>query len=206
MICKGHIYGVILNDREERVRLAQAFQEKPYLAPPAAPVVYMKPAVTLSRGPVRLEPGRSAVAGATVALLIARDTTGVSAQEAMECVGAASLAIDIAYEQADYYRPAIAQRNADGFLVMGQWRAPALPEQIRTFVDGRVAHDWPLDRLVRTPGQLIADISAFLTLRAGDVLLAGLPGDAPDVQPGVDLRVEADGFEPAIALIDEYAQ
>lgn len=206
MICKGHIYGVILNDRDEVARLAPAFQEKPYLAPPAAPVVFMKPTVAVSRGTVRLEPGRSAVAAATVALLIARDTTGVSAQAAMDCIGAAAIAIDISYAQADYYRPAVAQRNADGFLVMGDWRAPAVPERIITFVNGRMTHEWPLDRLIRATGQLIADISAFLTLRAGDVLLVGLPGDAPMVEAGMALRAEAAGFDHAAALIQEYVQ
>ena len=206
MICNGHIYGVVLNDRDELTRLAPAFHEKPYLAPPAAPVVFMKPAVTLSRGTVRLEPGRGAVAAATVALLIARDTTGVSAEDALDCVGAAAIAVDIAYGQADYYRPAIAQRNADGFLLMGEWRAPALPDRVTTFVDGKAAHEWPLDRLMRAPGQLIADISAFLTLRAGDVLLIGLPGDAPEVEAGMALRAEAAGFAPATALVEEYAR
>lgn len=205
MICNGHIYGVILNDREELAQLATAFVEKPYLAPPSAPVVYMKPMAALSNGVVRLEAGRSAVAATTLALLIARDTTGVGAAEAMDCVGASALAIDITYPQANYYRPAVAQRNADGFLVMGEWGAPGGVDRITTMLDGRVAHSWSLDRLQRSPAGLIAELSAFMTLRAGDVLLVGLPGDAPDVRAGMALRAEAPGFAPATARIEETA-
>lgn len=203
MICNGHIYGVILNDSRELARLAPAFQEKPYLAPPVAPVVYMKPASTMSHGTVRLKPGEQAVAAATLALLIARDATGVRPEQAMACVGAAALAIDITYPQADYYRPAVAQRNADTFLVMGDWGSPALADRITTMIDGQAAHSWSLDRLARSPNQLIADISTFLTLRAGDVLLVGLPGDAPQVGAGVTLRAEAASFAPAVARVEE---
>ena len=203
MICNGHIYGVILNDSQELARLAPAFQGKPYLAPPAAPVVYMKPASTVARGTVRLKPRQPAVAAATLALLIARDATGVSPDQAMGCIGAAALAIDITYPQADYYRPAVAQRNADTFLVMGDWGSPALADRITTMIDGQVAHSWSLDRLARSPNQLIADISTFLTLRAGDVLLVGLPGDAPQVGAGVTLGAETAGFAPAVARVEE---
>lgn len=203
MICNGHIYGVILNDSRELARLAPAFQEKPYLAPPTAPVVYMKPASTMSHGTVRLKPGQAAIAATTLALLIARDATGVRPEQAMGCVGAAALAIDITYPQADYYRPAVAQRNADTFLVMGDWGSPALADRITTMIDGQAAHSWSLDRLARSPNKLIADISAFLTLRAGDVLLVGLPGDAPQVGAGVTLRAEAASFAPAVARVEE---
>lgn len=206
MICNGHIYGVILNDSRELARLAPAFQEKPYLARPTAPVVYMKPASTVSRGTVRLKPGQPALAAATLALLIARDATGVSPEQAMECVGAAALAIDITYPQVDYYRPAVAQRNADTFLVMGEWGPPVLADRITTVIDGQAAHSWSLDRLVRAPNQLIADVSAFLTLRAGDVLLVGLPGDAPQVRAGALLCAEAEGFEATVAQIEELAR
>jgi 5-oxopent-3-ene-1,2,5-tricarboxylate decarboxylase/2-hydroxyhepta-2,4-diene-1,7-dioate isomerase len=205
MICNGHIYGTVLNDKEELSRLAPAFADKPYLASPIAPVVYMRPAATLASGPVRVKPGSRVVAAATVALLFARDAARVDAADAMDCVGASALAIDLSYPQADYYRPAIAQRNADGFLVLGERGSPVLPEQITTSVDGKDVHNWSLDRLARPVPQMIADITAFLTLRAGDVLLVGLPGDAPSVGAGARLRVQGDGMAPATAQTVELA-
>lgn len=205
MICNGHIYGVILNDRDERDRLAPAFAEKPYLAPPKAPVVYMKPATTLASGVIALKPGAQTVAAATLALLIERDTTGVDAAQALDCIGASALAIDLSYPEANHYRPAVAQRNADGFLALGAWGWPTIPNRISTLVDGRAAHMWSLDRLVRSVPQLIADISAFLTLRVGDVLMVGLPGDAPRVRAGQTLLAQAEGLAPATARLENAA-
>lgn len=205
MICTGHIYGIILNDQQELARLAPEFSEKPYLAPPGAPVVFMKPATTLACGVVALMPHEQVNASATLALLIERDTTGVTVAEAFDCVGASALAIDLCYPQVNYYRPAVAQRNADNFLIMGDWGWPVIPDTITTLVDGAETHSWSLDRLLRPVPQLIADISAFLTLRAGDVLLVGLPGDAPKVQAGCQLRAEAPGLAAATARIEEFA-
>jgi 5-oxopent-3-ene-1,2,5-tricarboxylate decarboxylase / 2-hydroxyhepta-2,4-diene-1,7-dioate isomerase len=205
MICNGHIYGVVLNDQQELVKLASEFRGKPYLAPPSAPVVFMKPASTLACGVVALMPSTQVRASATLALLIERDTTGVTAAEAFDCVGASALAIDLCYPQTSYYRPAVALRNADGFLIMGDWGWPVIPDTITTLVNGAETHSWSLDRLVRPVPQLIADISAFLTLRAGDVLLVGLPGDAPEVQAGSELRACASGLAAATARIEEFA-
>lgn len=205
MSCSGHIYGVILNDRDERTRLAPAFDDKPYQSPPKAPVVYMKPATALASGSTGLKPGTSLVAAATLALLIERDTTGVDAAGALDRVGASALAIDLSYPEATYYRPAVAQRNADGFLALGEWGWPMIPDRISTHVNGQMAHTWSLDRLVRPVPQLIADISAFLTLRAGDVLLVGLPGDAPQVQAGQTLFAQAEGVAPATVTLKEIA-
>ena len=47
--------------------------------------------------------------------------------------------------------------------------------------------------LVRPLPRLIADISEFMTLRAGDVLLIGEPDNAPLAAPGDQVRVEING-------------
>jgi 5-oxopent-3-ene-1,2,5-tricarboxylate decarboxylase/2-hydroxyhepta-2,4-diene-1,7-dioate isomerase len=44
---------------------------------------------------------------------------------------------------------------------------------------------------------LIADISEFLTLQPGDILLIGEPHDAPLARAGDRVRVEIDGL-PAV--------
>lgn len=191
----GNIYGVALNDRMEREGLAGAFGEKPYLAPPQAPVVYMKPRVCLG-GDAAAAPGEDLVAAATLAVLFARPATRVAADDALAHLGAACLAIDLFRPQPSYYRPAVAQKNGEGFLPLGELAPPAWPREIRTLVDGREAHRWTLDRLVRPVAALIADLSAFMTLQAGDLLLVGLPGDAPRARAGQTIGVEAEGLPP----------
>lgn len=198
MSVAGHIYGVVLNDRDELERLAAQFGTPPYIAPPAAPVVYMKPrsAITCEIVP---RCARPLVCAPTLALLMARDATCLQAGEAMACVGAAALAVDLSLPETSYYRPAVAQRNADNSLALGAWSAPRLPGRIETSLDGRRVHQWTLDRLARSPAELLASLSGFMTLRAGDVLLIGLPGDPPHVETGGTLRVEAGGL-PALSV------
>lgn len=195
MTLAGNIYGVVLNDTAERADLAPQFAEKPYSAPPRAPVVYMKPLASLATGPVAV-PAGGLTASATLALLVARDTTLVSESDALACLGGAALALDLSVPTSSYYRPAVAQKNGDGRLALGAFAAPAIPAAIRLLADGAVIHEWSLDRLHRQPAALIADLGAFLTLKAGDVLMVGLPGDAPVIRAGQTLRLEADGLPP----------
>lgn len=205
MTFSGDIYGVVLNDREERARIEPQFSEKPYQAPPEAPVVYMKPRSAVAHGPVGIAPGAQVTASATLALLFARSACKVGADRAMAHVGAVALALDLSYPKKDYYRPAIAQQNADGFLALGEWVAPALPSGITVQSEGAPPHHWSLDRLVRDPATLIADLSSFMTLRAGDVLLIGLPGDAPTIGAGAALSVSAQGLPTLNVATKELA-
>jgi len=75
-----------------------------------------------------------------------------------------------------------------------------LPGELVTFIDGIEAHRWPLARLLRQPSELIADLSTFMTLRPGDALLIGLPGDAPTARAGQTVRVEAKGL-PSLTTV-----
>lgn len=206
MIGSGTIYGVVLNDRSELDRLEPAFHDDPYKAPPSAPVVYIKPRLCATTGgaPVPLPAGETGlVAAATLALLFAQDAVAVEPAEGWRSVGAVSLALDISLPAANYYRPAIAQRCRDGFLPLGRACDPRVPAEIVTIADGEEVHRWPLSRLVRPIENLIADLTSFMTLKAGDILLVGLPGDAPHVRAGQRLRVEADGLPPLETRVEE---
>lgn len=193
----GTVYGVVLNDSDERGRLSDAFGRAPYAAPPVAPVVYVKPRGTISRlGAAVPVPAEAEVRiAATVALLFERDASGVNGDNALGYVGAAALAGDVTLIQKDYYRPAIAQLGRDGFLPLGEFAGmPQRFGDIVTLIDGVERHRWSLDRLHRPLGELIAALSDFMTLRAGDVLLAGLPGDAPVCRIGDRLQIVSDGL------------
>lgn len=199
----GTVYGIVLNDRAERETLADVFAEPPYKAPPKAPVLYIKPRNTLSIGgaPVALAADLAEVeAAATLGLLFGRDATKCDAASALADVSAICLALDVSEPQANYYRPAVRQRCRDGFLPLAEFAPfdPALlKEEIVTAVDGRDMHRWNLLRLVRDAATLIADISDFMTLAAGDLLLVGLPHDAPRVTAGKRVRVTCEGL-PAL--------
>lgn len=205
MSVSGTIYGVALNDAEHLAKMAGLFEEAPYKGAPRAPVVYIKPRQCLSeRGAVTPMPvGADRLETASsLALLFARDAVRVSPDEVWNCVGATCLALDVSIPEASFYRPPIEQRCRDGFLPIGAWRSPHQPAELVTSVDGREVHRWSLSRLARSIPALVADLSQFMTLRAGDVLLAGVPGDAAQVGIGAEVRVEADGMAPLVTRIE----
>jgi 5-oxopent-3-ene-1,2,5-tricarboxylate decarboxylase / 2-hydroxyhepta-2,4-diene-1,7-dioate isomerase len=195
----GTAYGVVLNDQAEIARLGDGLSGDPYKAAPAAPVVYIKPRTCFAFGgaPVLLtEDVPTVTVAATLGLIFARDVSAHCAN-GLAAVGGACLALDVSVPHSSYYRPAIAERCRDGFLPLG---APAeVPPNLSslelvTHVDGVSVHRWSLDRLVRSIPELISDLARFMTLRAGDMLLIGLPGDAPTACVGSQVEVSATGM------------
>jgi 5-oxopent-3-ene-1,2,5-tricarboxylate decarboxylase/2-hydroxyhepta-2,4-diene-1,7-dioate isomerase len=93
----------------------------------------------------------------------------------------------------------VRQRCRDGFLPLGNPGAfdrDLLKSSIQTSVNGAPIHTWSPQRLARDAATLIADISSFMTLAAGDLLLIGLPHDAPRAGPGDRVRIECAGLAP----------
>lgn len=200
MQTSGTAYGVALNDRTELEALEQSLQEPPYAGPPRAPVVYIKPqsCLTGSGSVVMLPPDAPQVTvSATLAVKFARKAIAVSPQDGLSCLGEVALAADLSLPGANYYRPAIAEKCRDGFLPLGRAAQPMddiSQVVLETYVDGTKAHVWRLDRLVRSAGDLIAELSAFMSFLPEDVLLLGLAGDAPLVASGSHVAVRAVGL------------
>ncbi len=98
------------------------------------------------------------------------------------------------------HRPSIRQRCHDGFCPIGPWIVArehvANPDdlEIRIFIDGALRCRNSTANLVRPVARLIAEVSTFMTLEAGDMLLAGLPDNAPQAGTGETVRVEIDGL------------
>jgi 5-oxopent-3-ene-1,2,5-tricarboxylate decarboxylase/2-hydroxyhepta-2,4-diene-1,7-dioate isomerase len=191
----GTAYGTVLNDRRQLGGLSAAFLDAPYKAPPRAPVLYIKPRTCFGFGgaPVVVPSELDEVeAAATVGLLFSADVVAASPAAALAGVGAACLALDVAEPHASFYRPAIRERCRDGFLPLGGFAsvpADLAAQDIVTFIDGQEAHRWSLSRLARPIAELVSEISGFMSLRAGDLLLVGLPGDAPRVSAGRRVEV-----------------
>jgi len=197
----GNIYGVVLNDTAEQARLESSFSEAPYGKPPQAPVIFIKPRVCLNPAFSHRSAESIWRASTTLALLFAGNASHLKEEDALACVGATALAIDLSRPQPNYYRPAIAFRNGEGTLVVGDWTAPTYPDEIILSVNGRKSHSWALSRLARPIPVLISEISQFLTIQAGDVLMVGFSGDAPEVSSGQTLHVDAAGLSGASAIV-----
>jgi 5-oxopent-3-ene-1,2,5-tricarboxylate decarboxylase/2-hydroxyhepta-2,4-diene-1,7-dioate isomerase len=197
----GNIYGVVLNDRPQLAQMAASFAMPPYKAAPQAPVLYIKTRNCLALGSdIMLDPDLTQVEiAATLGLMFGRAATKISRENALDCVASVCVALDISEPEASYYRPTVRQRCRDGFLPLGHpgvFDRALLTTSIETSINGTPVHRWSPQRLARDAASLITDISSFMTLTAGDLLLIGLPHDAPRAGPGDEVRVECAGLAP----------
>jgi 5-oxopent-3-ene-1,2,5-tricarboxylate decarboxylase/2-hydroxyhepta-2,4-diene-1,7-dioate isomerase len=199
----GCVYGVALNHVDELAALGAALAEPPYKAPPKAPILYVKPANTWS-GPfadIVVPDGIDTVeVSASVALVFGRDTTRIRACTAWQHVEGLTLVADLSVPSPSFYRPPVRFKCLDGFCAIGPWVAqPHAALQsgnvtLEVRVDGSLAQSLSLRGLVRDAANLIEDISAFMTFRAGDVLMLGSGPGRPIVRPGQRVSVSCAGL------------
>ncbi len=189
----------MLTYRGELDALGDALSVPPYQAPPKAPILYIKPANThIGHGhDVTLPADVDAVwAGACLGVVIGRTATRVHAAQANDFIAGYTIVNDLTVPHASYYRPAIRHKCRDGFCPIGPWvvdredvpDADALEITVR--INGEVRQRANTSTLVRPIGQLLADVTAFMTLEAGDVLLAGMPENPPLARAGDRIDID----------------
>ena len=88
-------------------------------------------------------------------------------------------------------------KGQDGFTPLG---TPVAADQVdprsltvRTRVNGVIVQEDSSAKLIFPFGLLVADLSRFMTLEPGDVILTGTPAGASLVEPGDEVEVELDG-------------
>ena len=198
----GNVYGVLLNQRGELAALGAAASQPPYKAPPKAPVLYIKPRNTLNGpgGTVAVPADAPELeVGATLGVVIGRTACRVAAAEALDYVAGYTIVDDVSVPHASFFRPSVRLKARDGFCCIGPEvvaRARiADPDalDIRVYVDGKLVQSGGTRELVRPVRQLIADVTDFMTLAPGDLLLVGVPPGAPRVRAGQGVAIEIDG-------------
>lgn len=206
----GTVYGTLLNHQANVAALLTQQQgdlaQSVYKALPQAPVLYVKTPNTYAVDGARVAVAADVPeleAGATLGLVIGRTATAVSAAQALSYVSGYVLMNDLTVPHASVHRPPVRHRNRDGYCPIGAVRAAADVAdphalQIRVSVNGQERQRFGLDALVRDIPQLLADVTAFMTLSPGDVLHVGVPEGAPRVRVGDTVRIEAEGFAPLV--------
>jgi 5-oxopent-3-ene-1,2,5-tricarboxylate decarboxylase/2-hydroxyhepta-2,4-diene-1,7-dioate isomerase len=189
----GTVYGTLLNFRREAEALAPKMNEPPYQAPPKAPVLYIKPANTWSAdGAAIAVPARATQVeiGATVAMVM----------KAPGQVGGYVLMNDLSLPHASFFRPPVRFKCLDGFLGLGSRLlsadAAGDPSQFRLEVriNGALRQTVAFGELVRNAQQLLADVSEFMTLGAGDALMLGCDTGRPLAQVGDRIEISGAGL------------
>jgi 5-oxopent-3-ene-1,2,5-tricarboxylate decarboxylase/2-hydroxyhepta-2,4-diene-1,7-dioate isomerase len=72
------------------------------------------------------------------------------------------------------------------------------------WIDGQPAHDGTPPAYTRDVAQLVADVSAFMTLQPGDLLLLGPAANAPVAHAGQQISIDAGALGRLnFSLVDE---
>lgn len=200
----GQVVGVLLNHRPALAALGEAVNAAPYKAPPKAPVLYFKPRNTqVAHGAaVEVPAGVPALeVGAALGLVIGRTACRVAAADARAHVAGLVVVADLSVPHDSFYRPSVRLKARDGFCPIGPAVVPLEGQaldpldalDVQVAVDGQVVHRTRTDDRIRPAAQLVADVSAFMTLSPGDVLLLGVSHGAPRVAPGHAVAVTVQG-------------
>lgn len=198
----GVVYGTLLNDPASLAALGDAVNAPPYKAAPRAPVLYMKPRNTLAaEGAAVAVPGDAGrmEVGASLGIVIGRSACRVAPDQALDFVAGWLLVADLCVPHGNYYRPNVRLRARDGSCLLG----PVVPRaslgdvdalQIRVTVGDRPPHVARTAGMSRPVAQLLQDVTEFMTLHAGDVLMLGVTAGAPAGQAGESFSIECDGL------------
>lgn len=199
----GRVYGALLNQRAALEALGEAVHHPPYRAPPKAPVLYVKPLNTLAvDGAAVAVPAEAAEleVGATLGIVLGRTACRVTAVEALDRVAGYVIVADLCIPHTSFYRPSVRLRARDGFCPIGPRVVPreAVPDPdalaVQVSLDGVVRQSTTTAGMIRPVAQLVADVSAFMTLAPGDVLLLGVAAGAPRACAGQRAAIAIDGL------------
>lgn len=199
----GVVYGTLLNHEAALQVLGDAAHAAPYKAAPRAPVLYLKPRNTLSThgGAIAVPADAPELeTGAALGIVIARAACRVRAEQALQYVAGYTIVNDVRVPHDVFYRPSIRFNARDGFCSIGPMVVPraaiAAPDDlaVQVYVDCTLQQQTTTGRRVRNVARLLADVTEFMTLLPGDVLLLGASAGAPRVRAGQHCRIVIDGI------------
>jgi 5-oxopent-3-ene-1,2,5-tricarboxylate decarboxylase/2-hydroxyhepta-2,4-diene-1,7-dioate isomerase len=213
---RGAVYGTLLNDRAALEALGDTVHAAPYKAPPKAPVLYLKPRNTLAGHRARVvvpDDVAGVEVGASLGIVIGRTATRVDATRAAEYIAGYTLVADLSVPHTNVYRPSVRLRARDGFCVIGPAlvaaRHVAAPDDLAIDVSLNGAHSFHASTAtsVRNVAQLLADVTDFMTLNAGDVLTLGVRHGSPVAHIGDTATLSVGALPPlTVSFIGAHQQ
>ena len=205
----GSVYGALLNHRAELLALGDTVNQPPYKGAPRAPVLAVMPRHThAADGSVLVLPDgcEGLQVGVALGFVIGRVACRVPLQAALDFVAGylavGEVTLPMSGNPAIHYRPGVRLRARDGFCPLGPQVTMArdfvAPDEraMRVWVDGQLAQSTSTGDRLRGVAQLIADVTEFMTLHAGDVLSLGRSHGAPLVRVGQQVVLEVEGLAP----------
>ena len=171
--------------------------------PPTAPIIFLKPSTSII-GPgdaIRLAAGHGRVDHeAELALVIGRPARDVPREQALSHILGYTCGNDVsdrdAQKQDGQWTRA---KGADSYCPIGPWietELDASDVRVTATVNGRARQDGRTADLLHGIPELIAFMSAVMTLLPGDVILTGTPAGVGPITDGDTVTVEIEGIGP----------
>ena len=209
----GLVLAPLMNDPAALQALGASVAAAPYKGAPKAPVLYIKPRNTLAAAdaPMVFPHGVAALqVGGSIALVIGRTACRVRHADALAHVAGLALVADISVAHENFYRPSVRFKALDGSCRI------AMPvalnghdpdrQAVQVQVDGVRLQTAGTEGYLRSAAALIVDISAFMTLHPGDLLLLGVAHSAPLARAGQRVRLSAPDLGAIEFSIEEAAR
>jgi 5-oxopent-3-ene-1,2,5-tricarboxylate decarboxylase/2-hydroxyhepta-2,4-diene-1,7-dioate isomerase len=192
-LAMGTVYGTLMNFKSEHEALGAKMSEPPYKAPPKAPVLYVKPANTWTQDGIPIVMPKHVTqvdVGATIAMVMKgpREIAGYV------------LMTDFSIPHDSFFRPPVKYKCVDGFLGVGGTLLPfdGAPDPstfvLQVSINGGLRQTIRFSDLVRPAQQLLDDVSEFMTLQPGDVLMLGCEANHPRAGAFDRVELSAEGF------------
>ena len=191
------VFGVALNYQTVLAEHAKTFTEKPYVFLPKKPVLFIKTPNTYNfSGKVVKPQSERLQAGATLAVVIGKSATRVSISDALSYVKGVVVGNEFSLPEESFYRPAIKAKCRDGFMALSENIVP-LSEisnvnglEITVSVNGEEKQKANTNEWIRDIAALISEITDYMTLHEGDVLLTGTPAGRFDLEVGDEVTIK----------------
>ena len=199
----GVVYGTLLNDPAALAALGDTVNAPPYKAPPRAPVLYLKPCNTLASSgfsvTVPIDAGEFEIGG-SLAMVIGRTACRVRLEDAMSHVAGFTLVADLSVPHDSFYRPSVRFKARDGSCIVGPRVVPRTAiadpgaQMLHISIDGERKHTARIASMQRSAAELLQDVTEFMTLRPGDILMLGVAFGAPRARAGQAFTVDCAGI------------
>lgn len=184
---------------------------------PEEPALFFKPISSLigHRSPIHYPSGVEYMHyEVELAVVIGERCRRVPKGQAAEVIAGYTIANDLTARDfvGDFYRPPIRAKGYDTFGPVGPYLVTAdevpSPDQLelRAYVNGELRQKGNTSQMIRPIPELIAFISAIMTLEPGDMIWTGTPKGISHIHPGDVLRLEIDGLGTLENLVVEEPQ
>jgi 2-keto-4-pentenoate hydratase/2-oxohepta-3-ene-1,7-dioic acid hydratase in catechol pathway len=169
---------------------------------PAEPLFFLEPpSAVIGPGAAILYPeylSQHLEHEAELAVVMGRQARRVSREDALSFVWGYTCANDVTARDLQMRDGQWSRgKGFDTFCPLGPWIVPELDTtdlQVRCFVNGQVRQDGRTRDMIFSIDELIAYVSAAMTLEPGDVILTGTPSGVSPLLPGDRVAVEIEGI------------